>query len=173
MDISVIEARNTNSRTGLKIGNDTAPVKVVEFVNLRCPYCKQWFDESKGTIEALVKEGKVQRIIKLFDKEKESLQRGNVMHRYVPKKSPQAAYLAIQKILASQKEWGSLSLTEVAHYAEETLGLLLDEDSTTTQAVIKEASAANIKFVPTVIVNEHIFDESITTEELKKILNQK
>ncbi|MEJ1329830.1 thioredoxin domain-containing protein [Latilactobacillus sakei] len=36
--------------------------------------------------------------------------------------------------------------------------------------MVDEAQAANIKFVPTIIVSEHIFDESITPEELDMIL---
>lgn len=40
-------------------------------------------------------------------------------------------------------------------------------------AIVDEAQAANIKFVPTIIAGEHIFDESITSEELDTILQAK
>ena len=40
-------------------------------------------------------------------------------------------------------------------------------------AIVDEAQAANIKFVPTIIAGEHIFDESITPEELDTILQAK
>jgi len=33
--------------------------------------------------------------------------------------------------------------------------------------VIAEANAAHIQFVPTIIIGEHIFDESVTEEELR------
>ena len=33
--------------------------------------------------------------------------------------------------------------------------------------MIAEANAAHIQFVPTIIIGEHIFDESVTEEELR------
>ena len=78
MDISVIDATKVNTETGLHIGESNAPVKMIEFINVRCPYCRKWFEESEELLAQFVKSGKVERIIKLFDKEKESLQRGNV-----------------------------------------------------------------------------------------------
>ena len=83
MDISVIDATKVNTETGLHIGESNAPVKMIEFINVRCPYCRKWFEESEELLAQSVKSGKVERIIKLFDKEKESLQRGNVMHHYI------------------------------------------------------------------------------------------
>ena len=77
MDISVIKAEQTNAKNGLVIGNGKHIMK--EFMNLRCPYCRQWFNESKE----LLANADVTRVIKLFDKEKPSLQRGNIMHRFV------------------------------------------------------------------------------------------
>ena len=43
---------------------------MIEFINVRCPYCRKWFEESKELLAQSVKSGKVERIIKLFDKEK-------------------------------------------------------------------------------------------------------
>ena len=82
MDISIIKAKETNTTTGIKIGDENAK-PIIEFMNLRCPYCRKWFEESLPILTEAVAAGKVQRVIKLFDKEKESLQRGNVMHRFV------------------------------------------------------------------------------------------
>ena len=79
MDISVIKASLVNDFNGVKIGSDTAPKRLIEFINLRCPYCKQWFEESYDTLDQAVAEVKIQRIIKLLDKDKISLHRGYVM----------------------------------------------------------------------------------------------
>lgn len=137
-----------------------------EFMNLRCPYCRQWFNESK----ALLADADVTRVIKLFDKEKPSLQRGNVMHRFVDTTNESTILASIQKIFDTQEEWGNLELDEVATFAKEKLGLSENNHSTYSQLIVDEANAANIKFVPTIIVEEHIFDESISEAELKEIL---
>lgn len=165
MDISIIKADQVSSNTGIFIG-EPADKKIIEFMNLRCPFCKKWFEESSDILADAVANGKVQRVIKLFDKEKTSLLVGNVMHRYVSKNDGQQALLDITTIYASQSEWGMLSLEDAAKYAEETLNLTLQEDAETTNFVIEEAGRASIQFVPTVLLDEHIFDENIDSETL-------
>ncbi|MBE6171908.1 MAG: DsbA family protein, partial [Enterococcus faecium] len=76
----------------------------------------------------------------------------------------------IKAIFDAQDEWKQLDLDGIAEYATETLGLTEQEDQATTQAIIDEANAAHIQFVPTVIIDEHIFDESITPEELSELV---
>lgn len=166
MDISTIDASKVTLTDGIQIGSDSAPKKMIEFVNLRCPYCKRWFQESAALLEEAVHKQQVQRIIKLFNKEKESLQRGNVMHLYVSQNDSQQALKDMAKIFDTQDQWGDLSLEEVAQFAEETLQLTKQEPSKKLISIVEEAEAANIKFVPTVIVEQHIFDESVTKEEL-------
>ena len=39
--------------------------------------------------------------------------------------------------------------------------------------MIAEANAAHIQFVPTIIIGEHIFDESVTEEELRGYIENK
>ena len=75
MDISVIKAEKTTTANSIMYGEDQAPKKMIEFINLACPYCRQWFNDSFDLLEEAVEAGKIQRVIKLFDKEKESLQR--------------------------------------------------------------------------------------------------
>ncbi|WP_429949137.1 hypothetical protein IGJ55_002313 [Enterococcus sp. AZ170] len=166
MDISVIDATKVTTKNGLAIGKDSAPVKMVEFMNVRCPYCKKWFEESFDFLNEYVKQGKVQRIIKLLDKEKESLQRGNVMHHHINYDLPEKGLADLKQMYDTQDQWGNLSLEDVAVFAQDNLQLSKKEEPAIIQAVILEAEAANIKFVPTIIIGEHIFDESITKEEL-------
>lgn len=173
MDISIINALPAKTTTGLVIGEDTAPIKMYEFMNVRCPFCKQWFEEYYDLLTEYVNEGKLQRIIKLFDKEKESLLPGNVMHKHINYDLPLKGLTDIRQIYATQSDWGKLSLDEVKRFAEANLELSEMDNSAVTQQVIKEAEAANIKFVPTIIVNDHIFDENITRDELLAILQEK
>lgn len=171
MDISVIDATKVTKENGLIIGSDSAPVKIVEFMNVRCPYCKKWFEESKEVLNQAVAAGKVQRIIKLLDKEKESLQRGNVMHHHINYDHPEKALAAIEEMYKTQNLWGDLTLEEVATFAETKLSLVEDMRENIVASIIDEANQANIKFVPTVVIDDHIFDESISKEELINYLN--
>lgn len=170
MDISKIDASKVGLEYGFKIGNDEAPVKVIEFINLACPYCKQWHDLSKETLDAYVKSGKIQRIIKHFDKEKPSLQKGNVVHHHLDYNNPEKALETMNFLFDHQADWHHLTNEEVAEYAEKELLLTNQPNEAQINGIIQEAEAATIFFVPTVIIGEHIFDEHITAEELATII---
>ncbi|HLQ40207.1 MAG TPA: thioredoxin domain-containing protein [Tetragenococcus sp.] len=170
MDISVIKSNETNGQYGIHITND-GPKQMIEFLNLRCPFCRQWFNESQQLLAKAVEEGKLERVIKLTDRSKESLQRGNVMHRFVTDDDPEKALEDITKIFASQDEWGNLSLKEVADYARDTLHLTEHHHLDIAEEIVEETKRANIKFVPTIIVEDHIFDENIDLETLKSYIN--
>ncbi|EOH90027.1 thioredoxin domain-containing protein [Enterococcus pallens] len=170
MDISVIKPEFVNDLNGIKIGSNQAPKKIIEFMNLRCPFCKQWFEDSQELLTKAVIEGKVQRIIKLLDKDKESLQRGNIMHEYISDDSEKALQ-QIQQVYASQENWKELSLEQVANYAEKTLQLEQQPNQNLQQEIRNEADQANIKFVPTILVDDFIFNESVTQDELKEYLS--
>lgn len=169
MDISMIKASEVTGETGIFIGK-AASKQTFEFMNVRCPYCKKWFEDSEEILGEAVAQGKLQRVIKLFDKEKESLQRGNVMHRYVNKTDGEQTLKDLARIYETQEQWGSLSLDEVAIFAEVTLGLTEQIDREATEKIIAEANAAHIQFVPTVIIDDHIFDENIDLETLASYL---
>lgn len=172
MDISIINADETNGDVGLMIGDKNAKKTLVEFINLRCPYCRQWFLEHEKLLEAEVANGNLKRVIKLYNKDKESLQRGNVMHQYVTKGDAKKALADIKKIFLSQELWGDLPLESVEKFATENLKLENYEDELTQKAIITEAQRANIQFVPTMIINNHIFDESISDETLLEYLHE-
>lgn len=169
MDITVIKAQETNSTTGIKIGS-SAPKTMVEFLNLACPYCKQWFQESLELVNGAVNSGQLQRVIKLYDKEKESLQKGNIMHRFVTTSDSNQALEDITKIFQTQSQWQNLPFDEVAIFAQSNLGLTEHNHVVYADEIVAEANRANIKFVPTIILDEHIFDENISEEQLKDLL---
>ncbi len=62
---------------------------------------------------------------------------------------------------------------EVADFAVDKLKLTEQKDEQLSQAVINEAEQAHIRFVPTVILGKEIFDESISIEELKELIQTK
>ena len=162
---------------GIRLGNPEAPVVVKEYVNLRCPFCLKWFEDSKETYAQLIAEGKVQRIIKLFNKEKFGLHYANAMHDYVPKNGTYEETMAVlEAIYHSQTEWGpkdrELSLGDVCEYAEKRLGLVKDSDEAMQNAILEETTAAGIRFIPTIIIGEHVFDQKISQAEFIELINE-
>ena len=172
MDTSQMKVAALDYTNGIIIGREDAPVKIIEFVNLRCPFCRQWYDEKESLLNEYVAAGKLQRVIKLFDKSKPGLDKGNILHKYVPKTDGAKALAALDKIYAHQDDWGDLEdFTAIAHYAENELDLALSEDAASSEQIVAEADAAKIVFVPTMIIGEEIFDQNITTEELKALID--
>lgn len=172
MDISVIDASKINMVEGIHIGSHQAPTKIVEFINVRCPYSKKWFDQSFILLSQAVEEGKVERIIKLLDKDKESLQSGNRMHKYIPEYPSDDVLKTLSMIFETQNKWGSFStLSDVELFAQKNLGLKLQSDDGTRNKIMIEAQEANIHYVPTVITGDVIFDETIAIDSLKKLLD--
>ena len=170
MDITIIKGELTNQETGIPIGQRNAPHHSREFLNLACPYCKKWFLASSDLLNEKTNSGQLLRTIKLLDKDKESLRKGNFLHDYVPKTDSQKTIAAITDIFVTQKEWQELSLPELKDFAENHLGLSLSADHEMKEAVKKEAKAANIQFVPTIWLDGHLFDESIELETLEEYL---
>lgn len=171
MDTSKMKADKVNLTYGFKIGSEDAPVKVIEFLNLSCPYCKEWYFNTKDLLTDYVKRDKVQRVIKLFDKEKPSLKNGNVLHHHLDYKKPEEAFKEIDYFFTHQDEWSALeTYEEVAEYAVKKRGLEYQPNEIEINGIIQEAAKANVVFVPSVFIGEHIFDENITNEELQKII---
>ena len=171
MDISNIRVDKVNTTTGIKIGSENAPVKVIEFINLGCPYCKMWYEDSKKLLTEYVSAGKVQRIIKHFDKESAGLKKGNVLHQYLDYTDPEKALEEIDFFFEHQNEWGILAdFDEIAAYAVEKRNLTLQSNGSQAKEIVQEANEAKVVLVPTVFIGEEIFDENISQQELKNLI---
>lgn len=174
MDISKIKVNEIDTVYGLKIGDPNAPVKVLEFINLQCPFCKKWHDESKELLAKYVEEGKVQHIIKHYNKETPHLVKGNIIHRYLDYSNPKAALEEMDYFFDKQDEWSTLeNLDDIAAYVEEKRGLKVQSNEKEIEGIIEEAVRANVELVPTVFIGEEIFDEHITVDELKTMIEDK
>jgi protein-disulfide isomerase len=171
MDISNIKANEVGIMFGFKIGEAAAPVKVIEFINLRCPYCAKWFDDSKGVLDKYVQSGKVQRVIKHFDKESPGLKTGNIVHHFLDYRTPEKALKEIEFLLTHQNEWGRLNhQDEIKSYLEKERGLIYQPNENEINGIIQEAANACVTLVPSVFIGEEIFDEHITAEELTALI---
>lgn len=160
------------SEFGIVIGSEKAPKTMIEYINLRCPYCKQFWNQNNSLLTEAINNEQLKLVIKLLDKVKPSLQRGNIMHHHVSIDNPDLAIQEIQQIFDTQDDWSSLSLSEVAKFAKEKLGLKEQMNDRYITKVFREAESANIVFVPTAVVGGTIFDEHLTADELKILIEQ-
>lgn len=153
-------------KDSLKIGSNDAPLKIVEYVNLRCPYSKKFEEEVAPSLNEYIKNGKVQRILKHFDKSKYPLEVGNILNQYVDYKTPEATYELVKKLFAEQDIWGKSRLAEIPHIAEE-YGLVLQPDNQKQSARIsEEVEAINVTTIPTIFVGNDAFVGTVGIEEL-------
>lgn len=157
---------------GLVVGQPTALNTITEFVNLRCPFCRTWFEKATPVLEPLIKAGKLKRIFKFWDKPKEILRIGNVAQHYLPYEEPTQAYHAIKFLFAHQTDWQNLTPNQLADYMNQQLQLTEQPNATVIQQIKNEVAAAQIETVPTIILGQHIFDEHISSAELKQLLTQ-
>ncbi|MDN6626970.1 MAG: DsbA family protein, partial [Pisciglobus halotolerans] len=171
-DVSNIKPSEVNTDHGIRVGEDSAPVKVIEFINLACPYCKKWYEESREVLRSYVNNGEVQRVIKLFDKDKASLRKGNVIHHYMNYNVPGQAIEEMDFFFAHQDEWTALDEDEIPAYVEEKRGLVYQPYETEIQGIKDEADRANVVLVPSVFVKDFVFDEQISPQQLQDFINQ-
>lgn len=156
----------------IKVGSDEAPLKIVEYINLRCPHSKQYEEEIAPSLTKYIEEGKVQRILKHFDKEKYPLEVGNVLNQYLNYETQDETYELIKKLFKDQGVWGKYRLAEIPHFAKEN-GLILQENNRQqAQRINEEVLEANVEFIPTIFVGEQAFVESIELDELQKIVEE-
>lgn len=170
MDISVINSKVVTAKGGFHFGDPDAPVKVVEFINLNCPYSKIWWENAPAVLDEYEKKGQVERIVKHFDKDKPGLAKGNVLHSYLDYSAPEQVRDDIDFYVEHINEWGNATKEDVANYAENRRMAEKQNNSVKAEAIIEETKEANIAFVPTIVIGEHIFDENISKEELKEII---
>lgn len=173
MDTRNIKADAISTEGGFHFGDKDAPIKVIEFINLKCPYCKEWWEKGSPILDKYIKDNKVERIVKLFDKEKPSLRTGNVLHAHLDYNDIDSVRKDIDYYVEHLDEWGNLSEEQVAEFAQTHRGAEKQENVSSAEHIVKEAEAANVKFVPTVFIEDYIFDEHITEKELKSIIETK
>jgi len=170
MDSSEIDSKAVTTDTGFHFGEPDAPVKVIEFINLRCPFCKMWWQKADDVLKAYEKNGQIERIVKHFDKEKPGLDKGNVLHSYLDYRDMEKTRQDIDYYVDHLDEWGSLPKDDIAVYAGNKRNAKKQDNSEESKKITLETKEVNITMVPTVIIGEHIFDENISAEELKIII---
>ena len=157
-----------NAKHSIKIGSDDAPIKVVEYINLRCPDSKFYDEEIAPYLDSLIQEGKVQRIMKHFDKKSYGLESGNLLNQFLDYEAPSETYKMIQKLFKEQDDWGFDRLAQIPHIAADYALELQPANREISKAVLEEVEAVGVEMIPTVFVNETAFVERFDFEDFKK-----
>ena len=152
----------------IKIGSDHAPLKIVEYISLRCPDSKNYEENVAPFLNEYIKKGKVQRILKHFDKAKYPLEVGNVLNQYLDYSTPVETFRLIKKLFEEQNTWGSNRLSQIPHIAKDYGLTLQTKNREQAQRVAKEINTINVENVPTVFVGEVAFVETINLDEFKE-----
>src|SRR5690625_1447296 len=87
----------------IKIVSDDAPLKIVEYINLLCPDSINYEDNVAPFLNAYIKNGTVQSILKHFDKQKYPLEVGNVLNQYLDYSTPEETFKLIKKLFEEQE----------------------------------------------------------------------
>lgn len=164
MSFNISEITHKNS---IKIGSDDAPLKIVEYINLRCPDSKNYEENIAPFLEDYIENGHVQRILKHFDKQKYPLEIGNVLNQYLDYNTPEKTFEVIKKLFKEQSDWGKNRLTDIPHLAAD-FGLTLQaQNQEQAHQISAEVKAIKVTNVPTVFVGDEVFVETIELEEFK------
>lgn len=157
---------------GLKIGSDDAPIKIVEYINLRCPDSKAYEENVVPYLNKYIEDGMVQRILKHFDKPTIHLELGNLFNQYLDYSHSDKTYELIQTLFEKQDEWGQNRLTDIPHIASEYGLSLIPPNRKQAHETTEEIKAVGIKRIPTVFVGEEAFVENIKLNEFKSAVER-
>lgn len=161
----------------LSYGDPDAPVKVEVFLNLACPYCATIFEVADETLTSYINNGQVQYVIKHYDKPREMLLYGTLVHLFFDYNDPQRIYEIMKELFAKQSEWSESDSHSIKKMLTEEYGL--KEEPETIDLSLKitaEAIKRQVKMVPTVFINDKEFQYPVEInaeqlkEEIEKIL---
>lgn len=156
----------------IKLGKDTAKVKIVEYYNLACPDALNYQEQFAFFLDPLIKTGQVQRILKHYNKSSPRLQKGNSVHDYINYDDQEAAYTFVDQYLRSQDTWASLALEEIDAYLADQ-GLIQQDNSALAARVFEEAQAVGVGAVPTVFIDDQAFVETVDTDDFKQAITER
>ncbi|MDN6161132.1 MAG: DsbA family protein [Atopostipes sp.] len=164
----VFNTGKINFEQGLKVGADNAPVKVVEYINLRCPDSKHYELKVAPYLDSYIEEGKVQRILKHFDKKSLELEKGSLMNQYLDYEREAESYDTIHQLFQEQEDWASHRIAAIPHLARD-YGLQLEvSNQERAEKATEEIKAVGIERIPTVFVGDKAFVETIHLGDFKR-----
>lgn len=142
----------------LSYGSKDAPIKVEVFLNLACPYCASYYEMADKVLTPYIVDGKVEYIIKHFDKPREMLLNGALINAFLHYSEKDRTREIIKELFATQKEWDHLTTQDIKRMLHEKYGLIeRSENTTISLSIIGETIERNVTMVPTIFINNQEF----------------
>lgn len=140
----------------LKLGKDDAPIKVEVFSNLSCPGSKIFYGMTKEILPEHIESGKIQYILKLYDKPREELLNGFLIHLCLEYDNPKRTFEIIDDLFTTQEEWIHYNSAQLKQLLVSKYGLHEEEIEANTERSLQvtlEAIERDVKLVPTLFIN--------------------
>jgi len=140
----------------LKIGSNDAPVKLEAFINVACKGSASIYRLAKQVLPEYIESGKLQIIIKLYDKPREELIHGALVHWSLDHSNPEQAIHIVTDLLEKHPSWMDLSDKELKQQIVSDYGLSPEErleNVDVSLSITKEAIEREITIVPTLFFN--------------------
>lgn len=162
----------TLSDTGFHFGVKDAPLKLTVITNLACPHCSAFFDNYETELLPAIENKQLELVLKPFDKPKEGLLKGNLVHLFLDYKEQSKTNRIILQLFKDQAEWKQLTDNEIKTYLAENYGLTAQPDNTDYSLTItQEAVSFDATSVPTALLSRSgAAPVKVTQDELKKEL---
>ncbi|MFC7685012.1 thioredoxin domain-containing protein [Ureibacillus sp. GCM10028918] len=140
----------------LKFGSPDAPLKIEAFINLACPGTARIYKLAKEVLPPYLENNQVEVIVKLYDKPREELLHGPLIHWKLDNSNPEEALYVIGQLLETQAEWHDLSNKELKRLLVDKYNLQEEERLENVEislAITAEAIEREITIVPTIFFN--------------------
>ncbi|WP_080844119.1 DsbA family protein [Cytobacillus gottheilii] len=169
-----------------RLGEEDAPVKVVEFGDFKCPACKAWGESIyPQLVDDYVESGQVEfgYINVLFHGQESTL--GSAAAEAVLQLEPESYWDFHKKLFAEQPAndhdtvW--LTMDKIHEVAAETTNITAEdlEAEMQTEAVMEEVNKDNslvqeyeIQLTPTIMVNEVMIEDPFDYEKIKSVIDE-
>ncbi|RLK64086.1 hypothetical protein D3H64_00725 [Atopobacter sp. AH10] len=153
--------------TGTLKGSQDAHQIIVEYHNVACPDCKNWWETHRPYLTRLTRHGDLGRLIKFLNKDKPGLRAGRVAHKYLDLYDPNHLSEQLDFLYANQAEWRALGGKKLTDYLEEHLGQAYDHQDILDK-VAEEAERLGLHNIPTIVLSDDDYwTEDVTTPQVQ------
>lgn len=159
------------------IGQTEAPVTFEIFYNMACPGSAIFYKEAKKLLPPLIEEGKVKVILYFYDKPREELLLGTLVHLGFEYNHPEKTLRIIDDLFETQESWLHLTHHELKNLLVSKYDLQqeeIEENTNISLQVTSEAIKRQITSVPTLFINgeKSIFEGRRIYKELPQYVEQ-
>lgn len=167
------KAAGSLSDTGITMGKPDAPIRIVEFTNFGCSFCKQQHEQIGDLLKEKISEGEVYYTLKHVDLEPYP-NAAYLYERLNKEKTDEALNAEIDQIFSKQKEWENQTKSESPAVLKGIVGFSKSPvNQKDVPLISKEAKSVQIKSVPSLFINGKNHEGVLTKERLENALNSK